>query len=176
MSPATLKYISSEPYRRYLNGGIRPNAELPPLDFNQDSKFNTPSSMRAHYKEVHKMSVLGRRPGNLNYEEDQQVLEWYTELVNGQMPSWPPVHDGVAPENNVDDSAQAGGETIHQVADEQTIQSSDGPEQGQSLPCAETGSVQPGDLSNHDRLDISKEAIEGEQGVSKLHAELDEMI
>ncbi|KAM0542474.1 hypothetical protein ACHAPJ_012784 [Fusarium lateritium] len=181
MSPALL-YTCSESYRCYLNDGIRPNAELPPLDFNQAGlamivpgerycrwrdarglcakgrKFSTPSVMRAHYKEVHKVSLLGRPVGSLNYEEDQQVLQWYTELVNGQMPSWPPANHGALSGNNSAGSAQASGGVVQQVADEHSSQLSDVLEQGHQ--------------SNHDQAETNEGVIEDEKDASKLHAEL----
>ncbi|KAJ4259781.1 hypothetical protein NW762_007713 [Fusarium torreyae] len=173
MSPGFLVYTRSEPYQRYLNGGIRPIAELPPLDFNKDTKFNSPSAIQAHYREVHKVSLLGRRPGNLNYGEDQQVVQWYTELVNGQMPSWPPANHRALPGNNNDGSAQASGG--QQVTDEYPAQLSDVLDYSQSLPSAKASS-QVASQNNNGQAHTNNEAMEGEKEASELRAVLNEMI
>ncbi|KAF5027299.1 hypothetical protein F66182_593 [Fusarium sp. NRRL 66182] len=113
MPPVHLGYLASPSYERYLNGGVRPDELLPPLDYNEDKvmtvvgerycryrmprgelcpkgqQFNTHSGLRSHYKKVHKRTVFVRRLGALNAEENAQVQYWYDDLVAGRMPSWP---------------------------------------------------------------------------------------
>ncbi|KAF5551589.1 hypothetical protein FPHYL_9095 [Fusarium phyllophilum] len=52
--------------------------------------FATHTSLKSHYK-THGITVISGRDryGNLNYAEDEEALQWYTEVVDGHMPSWP---------------------------------------------------------------------------------------
>ncbi|KAM0275500.1 hypothetical protein ACHAPA_000363 [Fusarium lateritium] len=114
MSPATLEYIRSQSYQRYKTGPSRPDLKMPPLDNDENGsvtlvpgelycrwrdlrgtlcpktkRFNSHTALNSHLKEVHKLQVAARRRGNLNFYEDQNVQQWYTDMDAGRMPTWP---------------------------------------------------------------------------------------
>ncbi|SPJ79852.1 uncharacterized protein FTOL_08243 [Fusarium torulosum] len=76
-------------------------------------RFNSHTALSSHLKEVHKLQVAGRRRGNLNFSEDQNVQQWYTDMDAGRMPSWPLGQSGEAALD--ENSAQVDREPSHSV-------------------------------------------------------------
>ncbi|KAJ4259782.1 hypothetical protein NW762_007714 [Fusarium torreyae] len=201
MPRVTLKYLHSKPYSRYINNDTRPDAELPWVDFTESSRFNTPHGLKVHYRDIHKLSVVIRRTGSLNYQEDQQALEWYTDLF-GETPSRSPFWQDEAAERSNGNNTVADGEFAHRTGEksvyriehEYPIQPLGRLDQSQSLPCGKVSPDQAGDRpSDHDEDSTNNENNEqvdpveakSDAGVYKgkeskmiadLHAELEKFI
>ncbi|KAF5545583.1 hypothetical protein FNAPI_9114 [Fusarium napiforme] len=75
--------------------------------------YATHTSLKGHYR-THGITIISRRDrhGNLTHAEDEEVLQWYTEVVDGHMPSWPleGLHEGT----------QTGGENGTLLANDST--------------------------------------------------------
>ncbi|KAM0542472.1 hypothetical protein ACHAPJ_012782 [Fusarium lateritium] len=152
--------------------------------------------------DVHKLSVLGRRTGCLNYQEDQQALEWYTDLF-GETPLRSPFWQDEASEGSNGNNTITDGELTHkaidkhvyQISDDPTIQAFRGLDQGQSSPrgevsppdqaCDRTGDQDEDSANNENNEQVDHVEAKSYAGIDKgkeskiiadLHAELEKFI
>ncbi|KAL7939131.1 hypothetical protein V8C35DRAFT_326320 [Trichoderma chlorosporum] len=111
-------YKDWEGYQRYLTGtgnGEREDAKMPMLVKNekneaiiqagevfcrwddgkgnlcgQNAPYPTPSALSQHYSYSHGLATQNREKGSITVGMQRQLDRWYTEISNGQKPTWIP--------------------------------------------------------------------------------------